>query len=87
MPHGLTSTLRLFADDTIVYMTVTSTSDDNALQSDLDKLAIWEKWKMVFHPQKCNVITITRKRSPIKYSYSLHRQILENSTISEIFGL
>jgi hypothetical protein len=51
MPQGLYSTVRLFADDTIVYLTVSSDSDCSKLQSDLDKLAKWENiWKMEFHP-------------------------------------
>jgi hypothetical protein len=51
MPQGLYSTVRLFADDTIVYLTGSSDSDCSKLQSDLDKLAKWENiWKMEFHP-------------------------------------
>jgi hypothetical protein len=47
-----------FADDTIVYLTITSDTDADYLQEDLDKLAEWEgKWKMAFHPDKCNVLT------------------------------
>ena len=39
----------------------------------LDKLSICEqKWKMFFHPDKCNVLSITRKKTSIKYSYTLH---------------
>ena len=59
MPIGLKSTLRHFADDTISYMTVSNTPDAETLQADLDKLATWEqKWKMVFHQEKCNVVSI-----------------------------
>jgi hypothetical protein len=46
MPSGLKSTVRLFADDTIAYLTITSENDALALQTDLNKLGIWEKkWK------------------------------------------
>ena len=59
MPSGLKSTVRLFADDTIAYLTITSENDALALQTDLNKLGIWEKkWKMEFHPGKCNVLTL-----------------------------
>ena len=62
MPEGIRSRVRLFADDTIVYLTITSDTDAEYLQ-DLDKLAEWEgKWKMAFHPDKCNVLTIIRKK-------------------------
>lgn len=73
LPENLTSKIRLFADDTIVYLTITCTADAETLQRDLNLLADWEKsWKMVFHPDKCNVISITRKHHHIKYNYTLH---------------
>ena len=50
MPDNITSTVRLFADDTITYLTVSS--DNNTLQEDLNKLAKWEEI-MQFHPDKC----------------------------------
>jgi hypothetical protein len=51
----LRSTLRLFADDTIAYLTMTSEDDAEHLQEDLDKLAQWgENWFMQFHPAKCS---------------------------------
>ena len=47
IPDGLNSTCRLFADDTIVYLTVKSDSDADKLQNDLNKLADWEqKWSI-----------------------------------------
>ena len=43
------------------------------LQSDLNKLGIWEKnWKMELHPDKCNILTISKKANPIKFNYKLH---------------
>ena len=59
MPCGLKSTVRLFADDTIAYLTVTSEAYTVDLQPDLNDLGIWEKkWKMEFHPDKCKGTTI-----------------------------
>ena len=69
----------MFADDTIVYLTITSDIDSVSLQDDLNKLAKWEeKWKMSFHPEKCNVLTISRKKQPIMNSYTLHGLQLQN---------
>jgi hypothetical protein len=57
MPEGITSKVRLFADDTIAYLTISSDQDTRTLQSDLDKLAKWEtSWLMAFHSEKCNVL-------------------------------
>ena len=80
MPRGLKSTVRLFADDTISYLAVTSEADAVDLQSDLNKLGIWEnkKWKIEFHPDKCNVLAISKKANPIKFEYKLHGQTLKS---------
>jgi hypothetical protein len=52
MPDNIRSTIRLFADDTIMYLTITSDVDTVHLQEDLDKLASWEQaWMMSFHPE------------------------------------
>jgi len=73
MPENIRSKTRLLADDTIVYLTITSDIDSVTLQNDLNKLAKWEKrWKMSFHPETCNVLTIRRKKQPIMNSYTLH---------------
>ena len=73
------STVRLFADDTIVYLAVSSTQDAETLQNDLNKLGNWErKWHMEFHPEKCKVLTITRKSKPIVHNYTLHGNTLEH---------
>jgi hypothetical protein len=54
MPEGITSNVRLFIDDTIEYLTISSDQDARTLQSDLDKLEKWEtSWLMAFHPEKC----------------------------------
>ncbi len=51
------STVRLFADDTIAYLTVDSLADPGRLQRDLDRLAHWESlWQMEFHPDNCQVL-------------------------------
>lgn len=78
MPNGITSTTRLFADDTIMYRPIKNEQDAILLQKDLDKLAEWEtKWQMEFHPQKCQVLRITRKAKQITTNYYLHGHQLE----------
>ena len=41
IPDQVKSSVRLFADHTIMYLTVTSQNDANQLQSDLQRLAMW----------------------------------------------
>ncbi|KAK3085883.1 hypothetical protein FSP39_009995 [Pinctada imbricata] len=88
IPVGLNSTIRLFADDTIAYLVVKSNHDCKTLQNDLDKLGIWEnKWKMAFHPDKCNVLSISKSKNPIKYDYKLHGQTLKHVNKAKYLGV
>ena len=83
LPNSLTSKVRLFADDAIVYSEINSISDSQIIQQDLDKLTLWEKtWLMKFNPIKCEVLSVTRKRNPVAYSYSLHNETLRKRNIN-----
>jgi len=42
--------------------------------------------KMAFHPDKCNVLTITRKRKPIVREYLLHGHTLEAVKSAKYLG-
>ena len=46
------STVKLFADDTIIYHPITNQQDTNALQEDLDALQRWESDWLVLSPTK-----------------------------------
>ncbi|KAI8498092.1 hypothetical protein Bbelb_240360 [Branchiostoma belcheri] len=72
----------------MTYMTVSCQGDSLKLQNDLDTLAEWgEKWAMEFHPDKCEVLSITRKRAPIVYDYSLHGHILKHVSFVKYLGV
>ena len=82
------SQVRLVADDTIVYLTVSATNDFEKLQDDLKRLEKWEKdWQMEFHPAKCNVLRITRKKNRITFSYTLHGHVLEEVASAKYLGI
>ena len=88
LPDKITSQVRLFADDTAVYLTVTSKDDSHALQQDLIKLEHWEKtWEMHFNPSKCQVMHICKSPNPIKTQYVLHGQVLEAVEHAKYLGL
>ena len=84
----LKSTVRLFVDDTIVYLVVDTYADCDPLQYDLDKLAIWGKksWKMEFHPTKSQVLTISRTRKSIHHTYSLNNHLLPHVSSAKYLG-
>ena len=61
--------MRLFADDTIVNLTIKSHTSAQSLQEDLHNLELWEKeWSMEFNPYKCEVLRIHRKRNRLSSS-------------------
>ena len=65
--------IRLFADDSLLYRKIESKSDCIILQNDLNTLQKWEaKWKMEFHPQKCQHLRITNKQKPLDHTYHIH---------------
>ena len=88
LPQQVSSKTRLFADDCIVYRTICSSQDTEILQDDLRKLAEWEKtWGMDFHPEKCSILRVHRKRKPLIYNYSLKGHILESDTVTRYLGV
>ena len=88
LPENIVSQVRLFADDTAVYLAVNSTSQQNILQEDLNRLQQWEHtWDMEFNPSKCTVLCITRSKHPHKSTYTLHGQTLETVSDAKYLGV
>ena len=88
IPMQVTSTVRLFADDTIMYLSIRNSSDASKLQQDLDRLEAWEgRWLMHFHPEKCAVIHITKSRSPVLCQYHLHGHTLGSVNEAKYLGV
>ena len=83
----ITSTVRLFADDCVLYRTVSKDPDADLLQKDLDRLCSWEKkWCMKFNADKCFVLRITNSKQPIHYNYSLNSTQQNSYSISHLLG-
>ena len=77
--QNLPSPVRLFADDTLLYLAVESIGDAISLQNDLRELENWEsRWLMEFNTDKCQVLRVSRKRDPLIHEYILHGKILES---------
>ena len=69
LPDHIRSKVRLFADDTAVYLAVSNLEQAKLLQEDLDRLGEWSlKWDMEFNPSKCTVIHVTRSKTAIPSS-------------------
>ena len=88
MPEGISSSIRLFADDTVIYRQINSAADHTILQQDIHKLARWEaEYSMEFHPEKCNVLRVTRSRSPSIFNYTLHGTNLKSTESTKYLGV
>ena len=66
LPACVSSSVRLFADDTIMYRPIKSATDIGILQKDLEHLDNWsETWQMDFHPSNCEVMRVQRSKKQL----------------------
>ena len=83
LPDQVRSRIRLFADDTAMYLALDWQAKSVILQKDLESLENWEKlWDMSFNASKCQVIHVTRRKTPFQTKYNLHGCVLERSVPS-----
>ena len=88
MPMEIKSKIALFADDSYLYRRILSIEDSRQLQTDLDILVTWEeKWSMEFHPGKCKLLRVTKKRNVINAHYQIHGQQLEAVEKAKYLGV
>ena len=70
--------VKLFADDCLVYRKISTPSDGKTLLKDIDSLLAWSNdWKMDFNIDKCRVLRITKKKSPVATMYNMLGEELE----------
>ena len=88
LPEQVKSQVRLFADETVVYITMDKQDSPAVLQGVLKQLELWETlWDMEFNPGKCQVIHVTTSRYPLRTDYVLHGQVLETTTSARYLGV
>lgn len=75
----MTSKVRLFADDCVIYRKVVSIEDAYNLQNDLNILRKWcQDWQMEVNVSKTKILSITTKQTPITNHYTLNEKQVEN---------
>ncbi len=68
---GLSSSIKLFADDAKLYRRVDSVADCINLQRDLNTMQDWSlKWQLEFNPAKCSILRMGN--SPPAFDYHMH---------------
>ena len=86
--NGISSSIRLFADDCILYRTVKSKNDSAILQQDLNLLLHWATvWQMKFNVNKCVLVRCSRSPSPVLHSYLLDDHILDERDEHSYLGV
>ena len=85
LPDVVSSQVRLFADDCLVYREINSIHDQIKLQEDLRKLEQWaSEWGMRFNASKCYVLSIQATK---QYFYQLNNTILKQVTSNPYLGV
>ena len=90
LPENIRSSVRLFADDGVLYRNIESATDCQILQDDLNSLAQWEAdWQMKFNVAKCHSMRVTQHPPDkhIQFEYTLHQQRLEQVQSAKYLGI
>jgi hypothetical protein len=88
LPKCVKSSVRLFADDCLLYRPIHGEEDQVSLQKDLQKLSEWaETWGMSFNPSKCYIMTVSNKKEHPVQLYSMMGCILSKVTDITYLGI
>lgn len=76
-------TVKMFADDCVVYRTVRNTCDQVSLNENFCKIAEWcERWRMVINYSKTCALTVTHKKYPLSFAYHVKDKCIK--TVNEV---
>lgn len=82
------STIRLFADDCVVYRQITSHDDVHALQADLIKLTEWcHRWQMEINVEKTKHISFSTLANTPRNSYTIDNLQIEQVDCFKYLGV
>ena len=82
------TSVRLFADDALVYRVINTIQDQVTLQQDFARLEGWAKaWGRVFNASKCYVMHIHRGNSTESYFYQICWEFLSPVTNEKYLGV
>ena len=88
LPWRVSSSVRFFANDCLLYRVIQDQQDAESLQTDLNHLQEWEReWQMVFNSDKCEHIWITNKWKVIQTPYNIHGQTLNETSKAKYLGV
>lgn len=72
LPLHVSCNFRMFADDCVIYRSVTNIHDQTLIQHDLNNIQTWcDRWLMNLNPNKCKLVSFSRHRNPFEFTYSI----------------
>lgn len=88
IPNEISSTIRLFADDCVLYRRISSIADQIILQNDLSNIQQWcSRWLMQLNINKCKVMQVSRKRNNLSFQYSVNAKFLTQADSYRYLGV
>ena len=88
LPSVVSSKVRLFADNCLIYRNIKNKEDQIALQKDLNLHENWgNTWGIRFYAAKCNIMRVSRTRDPKLFNYSPTGQVLEEDMDAKYLGI
>ena len=77
--------MRIFADDTKLYGSVSTEEDRKSLQDDIDKLSDWsDLWLLKFNTSKCSVMHLGRNNPKHVYNMRDNDGIYQHLAETEV---
>ena len=82
---GISSVIKLYADDVLIYRVVNCIDDCKMLQRDLDTLQTWaHKWNM---SAKCKFLQVSNKQSILSFPYTIQNTSIREVTQAKYLGV
>jgi len=86
--RNMESTIRLFADDCVIYRKIINSPDMEKLQKDLDSLGEWAvENAMKINPSKSKALRFTRARVKDPLNYSLFGTLIPEANSYKFLGI
>ena len=86
--RNMDSTIRLFADDCVIYRKIIKPEDMDKLQKDLDRLGKWATENaMKINPSKSKAIRFTKVRVQDPLNYSLMGKVIPQTRSCKYLGI
>jgi len=86
--RNIVSTIRLFADDCVIYKKIINNENIEKLQKDMNRLGEWVAVnKIIINRNKCEAVRFTRARVQDPLNYTLGDQLIPEASSCKYLGI